>query len=182
MNRLTHEYKKQLQAFQGITSTEAAARAIGGAFSARAAEAASAIGTSASIRWNQAMQGDPLASVLEQTHYPELVEHSELARLRKIRRNLEGKIAAAKAAKADLEGQIAATKAELRVIEEKREDAKASLQSEYPLYSLVENVEWIVDQIEEAQAAPKEKANDELYLQSLAQITMGLLELLKKDS
>ena len=171
----SRNYKKQLAGLQGITAVEAAAREYGTAFSTQITKV-----MDRASRRGLAMQGDPLAGILDKTYYPGT--EPEVARLRTTRRNIEAKIAAARFAKTQLERQIAAANAELQAIEDKREDAEASLRSDYPLYSLVEDVGWMVEQLEEALAESGKLNRDELLLRSFPQITRGLLDLLVAKS
>lgn len=170
------EYEKQLASLQGITA-EAVMADYGTAYSARMSEAMERARAS---QFGLAMQGDPLAGILATTYYPGT--KPELARLKTVKRNIEGEIAAARSAKTELERQIAAAKSELQAIEEKRENAEASLRSDYPLYSLVEDVEWMVEQLEEALAEPGKPNREELLLRSFPQITKGLINLLVAES
>ena len=169
------KYEKQLAGLQGVTAAGAAAADYGTALSTRLTEA-----MDRASRRGLAMQGDPLAGILDKTYYPGT--EPEIARLRTTRRNIEGKIAAARSATTQLERQIAAAKVELQANEEKREDAEASLRSDYPLYSLVEDVEWMVEQLEEALAESGKPNRDELLLRSFPHIARGLLDLLVAKS
>ena len=72
---LSGQYEKQLAGMQGITAAGAAAAAYGTALSS---EATGAMANAS--RLGLAMQGDPLAGIVDKTYYPDT--QPDLARLR----------------------------------------------------------------------------------------------------